>query len=103
MIDHTGFFDEPLRRSIRSALEATGVPADKRDVISDLACHAAQTALESFERIIFSDADPRVQMTAMSLALSLLQGRAGMMLDATKKVGEDVGAKFQRTTLRVQR
>lgn len=100
---HDSFFDANLRVALRDQMIAAGVPAELAATIADVACHAAQQALDALDRTVWQHPDPRIGNTALGPALSLCLHRLTEMLDALKATAADCGMSSHTATLQVNR
>lgn len=99
---HDSFFDANLRVSLRDQLIASGIPAEDAGTIADVACHAAQQALDTIERTVWQHPDQRIGYTALGPALSLCLHRLTEMLQALKNTADACGMPSHTATLQVR-
>jgi hypothetical protein len=86
---------DTLRPAIRAQAMASGIlPPEHIDEIVDLALHAAQSAIETCERIALdTPPDPRVALSAISMAMGLLAAFAGAATDAARETTLSMGGR----------
>jgi len=81
-----------LREVIRRQMRAdTEIPPELIDEAVDLAFHAGDSAMKAMETVCFSGSDPRLAITIVSLAVSLLEVRLDQVGQAAKALARDSG------------
>lgn len=100
MIFAGDFFNEDMRRSLRQTVGLT-VPASHADLVVDLSCHAAAQSLDRLEQLVLSHPDERVNITASSIAVSLLINRLKELRDAMHEMAKEHGMPVYKTTVQV--
>lgn len=99
---HDSFFDANLRVTLRNQLIASGTPTEFAGTIADVACHAAQQALDTLDRTVWQYPDQRIGITAMGPALSLCLHRLTETLQALKASSAACGLPCHEATLQVR-
>lgn len=97
----TDFYPPKVRAALRRQLTGFGqVPDEYVDEIVDLAMHAVESARQTLVDTLERASDPRVTITAMGPAFSLLAHMAVEQLEHMRTVAETQGKTVHRTWLR---
>ena len=73
-------------------LTQNGVAADRASQIADLACHAAERAMETITNLTSNGADFGIKMMSFELALQLAIAGMQDLFEKTHKIGASLGA-----------
>lgn len=89
-------FDAAHRADLRAMVARQGFPADMVNPIVDVACHAAEEAFNTFQRVLVGSGDPRIHMTAAGIATSLMQTIMDGHLAALRQFAKDNGLRMEK-------
>ena len=85
-------FDDQTRRELRGMLQKNGVAADRAGQIVDLACHAADSAVDTLFDTCKRSGDVSASLMAIELALQLASCRMQAICERAHDLGRASGA-----------
>ena len=84
-------FDDAVRRDLRLSLRSNGMNVNRAAELVDLACHAADKAVESLFTVCKTAPDTGMTLMSIEIALQLAGPRMAAILERAHALGRVTG------------